>query len=84
MATANITSGPTKQEFLGALGAGDFDGTKVTFQTESNGSLTFGIQSIEREDGSGDSFNFQGNNDQGNDKTGYYNTATKTGHVLEV
>lgn len=82
-----IRGGPSKFDLMLSLFAGGNVG--VTRQTvvfvleasEDESSVIVHIESVEREDGSGESWNFEGYRNQ-NRVRGYYNSRNRTGTLI--
>lgn len=82
-----IVNGPSKFDLMISLFSGSNASTTrrtVTFVLEASGdesSVTALIESVEREDGSGESWNFEGSQ-LGHWVRGYYNSRSQTGTIV--
>ena len=85
----NVTGGPSKFDLMLSL----FDGNKdprrtVEFQLEgAHVPITAGITMVQQEDGSGESWNFEGwlaNYRRGFNIKGYYSSRSRTGYITFI
>lgn len=81
---ARIENGPSPQSFVdGLLGMGVNRENGITFILEGRNTVTVHLSQIQREDGSGKSFNFWGYNTSTHKQVhGYYNAGRGKGHIV--
>lgn len=79
----NVESGPSKLDLMMSLFMSNMEHPYiVTFTVEMKGQYKGVIQSIQREDGSGESFNFTAHfYGTSGPTSGYYSTKTRKGYI---
>lgn len=80
---ARIESGPGPASFVDGLLRMGVNGDGITLSLEGHNTVTVNLDQIQREDGSGKSFNFWGYNaSTGKKVRGYYNAGRGKGHIV--